>query len=505
MGCLISVVYPDVAYRLLDLEWETLAQALDLQDLGDVGAPINHTSGSVLRADGTDYDEAQLGHVDLSGKGTNTHDQIDTHITNTNAHIADSTDPHGSTLTQTDLDVDGTITAGTGTAVYGSKFNFGRNVDALNNNPTAGAHFKIEQTGGGGTSAVPTALYAQVNVADTITFDHANAIVGRVNQPGEAGTYNGVEGRIDNNLSETFEGRGIRGIAYTNATTNDNVTLYGGKFIASVTGGSSTGNMVGLYSIASGGAINYAGLFDGNLRVRKQGATANWFQVEHDGTDVLFTRSGGDYDFDGGLDAAGNIVPSADNQFTLGLTSGTFRWKDIYAVTKTAIVDTKDYGRRKLFVRESPTYRFIDEGEGTLADGTATITIEPIFKQTVDTKVPYIVQVTALGDCNGLYVSDRQEDTFTVKELGGGTSNVSFMWTLSAIRLGWEDERLTEVKRKAISDETSGFILDEMEEEEAVKEIKRNYHVTEDLVALEAYEKAHQNRKAILDVLKNKK
>lgn len=72
-----------------------------LGELDDVtiGSP---TSGQVLSYNGTNWVNAQLAHSDLSGIGTNTHAQIDT-------HIASATNPHSATLTQTNLYVTGVL------------------------------------------------------------------------------------------------------------------------------------------------------------------------------------------------------------------------------------------------------------------------------------------------------------------------------------------------------------------------------------------------------------
>ena len=49
------------------------------------------------------------------------------------------------------------------------------------------------------------------------------------------------------------------------------------------------------------------------------------------------------------------------------------------------------------------------------------------------------VQVTPIGDCNGLYVSKKSNSTIIVKELGNGTSNAGFDYHVNGIRIGYED------------------------------------------------------------------
>ena len=112
------------------------------------------------------------------------------------------------------------------------------------------------------------------------------------------------------------------------------------------------------------------------------------------------------------------------------------------AGTKAALVNTEEYGERTLYAMESPEVWFEDFGTAQLADGQATVTIEPLFLQTINTEVPYHVFVTPLGDCNGLYVTNKTATSFEVRELGGGTANIEFDYRIVAKRLGFEDLRL---------------------------------------------------------------
>ena len=112
------------------------------------------------------------------------------------------------------------------------------------------------------------------------------------------------------------------------------------------------------------------------------------------------------------------------------------------AGTKGALVDTEEYGERTLYAMESPEVWFEDFGAAQLVNGQVTVTIEPLFLQTINTEVPYHVFVTPLGDCNSLYVTNKTATSFEVRELGGGTANIGFDYRIVAKRLGFEDLRL---------------------------------------------------------------
>jgi len=113
--------------------------------------------------------------------------------------------------------------------------------------------------------------------------------------------------------------------------------------------------------------------------------------------------------------------------------------------SKSAVVPV-DSGQRQvaLYAVEAPQNWFEDFGSGQLAQGGATVALEPTFAQTVNAASGYHVFLTPEGDCRGLYVSNKTATGFEVHELGGGQSNVSFDYRIVALRRGYEDVRLAD-------------------------------------------------------------
>jgi hypothetical protein len=111
--------------------------------------------------------------------------------------------------------------------------------------------------------------------------------------------------------------------------------------------------------------------------------------------------------------------------------------------SKSAVVPV-DNGQRQvaLYAVEAPQNWFEDFGSGQLAKGTASVTLEPTFAQTVETASGYHVFLTPEGDCRGLYISNKSGVGFEVHELSGGESNVAFDYRIVALRRGYENVRL---------------------------------------------------------------
>jgi len=114
--------------------------------------------------------------------------------------------------------------------------------------------------------------------------------------------------------------------------------------------------------------------------------------------------------------------------------------------SKSAVVPV-DGGSHKvaLYAVEAPENWFEDAGSGQLSNGSAIVTLEPTFSQTVNTGMDYHVFLTPNGDCNGLFVAQKTPASFVVRELAGGTSSIAFDFRIMARRKGYEDIRLADM------------------------------------------------------------
>lgn len=107
--------------------------------------------------------------------------------------------------------------------------------------------------------------------------------------------------------------------------------------------------------------------------------------------------------------------------------------------TKPAVVATDD-GARLMYSEEATEVWFTDYGFGQLEGGTAVITFDPTYVQTVNLEEPYHVFLQAYDDAD-LYVTNRTADGFEV-HLREGNSFAEFSYRIVALRLGFETNRM---------------------------------------------------------------
>ncbi|HET9136201.1 MAG TPA: hypothetical protein VFO76_06155 [Candidatus Kapabacteria bacterium] len=110
--------------------------------------------------------------------------------------------------------------------------------------------------------------------------------------------------------------------------------------------------------------------------------------------------------------------------------------------TKSAVVKTSG-GYRKLYCEEAADVWFTDYGSAQLQNGRATVSLDPVFLQTVtiDEAHPMKVFIQLDGESKPVYVT-KGTSSFEVIETSGGASNASFDYRIVAKRKGYENTRL---------------------------------------------------------------
>ncbi len=113
--------------------------------------------------------------------------------------------------------------------------------------------------------------------------------------------------------------------------------------------------------------------------------------------------------------------------------------------SKSAAVPLPDNRWVRLYAVESPENWFEDFGSGTLSNGSASVALEPNFRDTVTSSQDYHVFLTPRGECEGLYLASTSASGFEVRELHHGTSNIAFDYRIVVRRKGYESIRMEDV------------------------------------------------------------
>lgn len=111
--------------------------------------------------------------------------------------------------------------------------------------------------------------------------------------------------------------------------------------------------------------------------------------------------------------------------------------------TKSAVVATSQ-GARSLYAEEASEVYFTDYGFGHLKNGRATITIDPLFAETVNLEKDYYVFLQPYGEAE-VYLSETTPKSFEVRLRAKdtqGDANVKFAYRIVGKRRGFEQTRL---------------------------------------------------------------
>lgn len=273
----------------------------------------------------------------------------------------------------------------------------------------------------------------------------------RVGVYGVSTTGSGVMGR------SSVNGHGVYGISTGNASGVRADNTSGGKALDARNTGSGDG--ASITSVSGHGAVvsTNAGSGGFSLWSLNQGAT-NGTAIAGEGAGLSITYFtagsvggvfngqkygvyGYSYAGNGGTTTAGGFFRdsiSATNDYNAYVAAyiGATNYKIMGTGAVSTIVDDTKGGQAIMYAPEAPEVLFEDYGTGKLANGQAYINLDPIFAKnvTINDKHPLRVYVQLEGECKGVYVTEKTANGFLVKELGGGTSNVSFSYHVVANR-----------------------------------------------------------------------
>ncbi len=310
---------------------------------------------------------------------------------------------------------------------------------------------------GSGTTSSPLGIAIPMSLSGT----SGNAIVQGVNASGDGVVGTSSAGDGVNGNSSVANKSGVYGANSANGgygvfgrNTNDGSTGYLGRvaFGAGGTSASPAGGTAGVYGIsqvpASIGTVDAAGVWGDSFAGDGMVATSS----QNNGIVAITADSANQFNVGAFLDNQnnnpGDVVMQTFGETVGGACTITTAGALACSGPNSAIVQV-DNGTRKvaLYAMESPQNWFEDFGSGQLASGSATITLESLFAQTVNTGVNYHVYLTPNGDCKGLYVTAKTPTSFEVHELGKGTSNVTFDYRIVAKRKGYEQIRMADNTR----------------------------------------------------------
>lgn len=124
----------------------------------------------------------------------------------------------------------------------------------------------------------------------------------------------------------------------------------------------------------------------------------------------------------------------------IGVRDGGTDYGILSAGTKSTMVKDNEGNNRIMYCTEAPEVLFQDFGEAELKNGKAVIVLEDVLSKNISDKKPVKVFIQLEGDCNGVYVTNKSNKGFTVKELNNGKSNIKFSWQIIGNRADATDE-----------------------------------------------------------------
>jgi YVTN family beta-propeller protein len=249
------------------------------------------------------------------------------------------------------------------------------------------------------------------------------AMVGRV--PVKVSAENGAIARGDLLVAASLAGYAMK----YNAATDTNTKMVGviGVALESLPA-SSTGKILAL--IRTGWVYNRDKDIDSIQGDIERLATAQGINLNSDEEpgDLTVENTNNQLVYSGGnLDLQNNSLVNVAT--ILGKNN---KWKidefgNLIQKIATATGEKEIYGLQSAGKQE-----IVISGTSTLENGIRRVVLTELDQAIIDQSVPLKISITMSGETNGYYVSERNFDSFVVKENGNGQSNAPFDWIVIA-------------------------------------------------------------------------
>ncbi len=246
-----------------------------------------------------------------------------------------------------------------------------------------------------------------------------------------SGTGAGVHGE-----SSSPSGSAVEGLNF--ATTGDEAIGVYGQSASSLGAG-----VEGLNTSTSGFAD---GVYGESVSAQGRGVTGTNLATNGNAVGV----NGGTSSPDGYAVAGANTAKTGRSVGVYGETGNTSTGFGVLSKgkigTTSVVISGFPFlgGLRAVYSMASPECWLEDFGSADLVVGAADVRLDAVFSAAVRTD-NYKVFVVPEGDCSGLYVAAKGEQSFTVRELQGGTASVPFSYRVVARRQDVDAPRLAEV------------------------------------------------------------
>lgn len=326
------------------------------------------------------------------------------------------------------LGVFGTSTGG-GVGIQGQNSSTGWGTVGINTGTGPGVQGQTNSTGIGvfgfaNNAAAEAIVGLNLNASGVGIAGSANTL-GYVTLPSTGGVFYGTNGSAS--FSSSTTGTGSFGVG------NNGTTIYP---LANGAGVSGNANTTGVYGIATATTGARQGAY---FTMNKAGAVTP--AAADDPIAILAGFDGTDYFggyFDGNQDNApgGGGGNAGEDYAYVGYRSAGTTYKILGTGSNSTMVNDSNGNKRVLFSPEAPEILFEDYGVGQLVNGSAQITLDPLLSSVihVSSNHPLKVFIQLEGDCNGVFVTNKTAQGFTVTEQKRGTSNVPFSWHIVANR-----------------------------------------------------------------------